>query len=379
MKNEKLNILIIRNFANEVNLNSYNLQEVGMAKALVKKGHSCDIVYYTHNKKMIKQTISVENSKINIYWCPAIKFMSNAIYVSLIKKRFFESYDVIQTSEYNQIMTYILCKLTTKPVVLYHGPYNDNKKDYINKIYDKLFLKFINKNISAVISKSYLATKYLKIKNFKKIHTLGVGLDTSNFNQVNTSTIQQIKDSLKDNKVILYVGRLDDNKNIKFMIDTLERVVKVNKSIKLVLVGRGENEKVKEYMEYASEKNILKYIMHINGLSQNELPSIYNLSDIFILPSKSEIFGMVILESMYFSTPVISSLNGGSSVVIDNGINGFVIENFDSQLWSNKIVELFNNQNDLKNLKYNANKSVKRFTWDVLIDKYIEVYKSILD
>ncbi|CEQ00895.1 glycosyltransferase family 4 protein [Paraclostridium sordellii] len=375
-----MNILIIRNSADKVNINSYNLQEIGIARALIKKGHNCDIVYYTDSKCMEYEYINIGDKKITIYWCPAIKILNNAIYIELFKNKFLSKYDVVQTSEYNQIMTYLLSKFQDKPVVLYHGPYKDLRIKKLNKLYDKLFLKSICKNIKFVISKSVLSEDYLLKKGLTNISTVGVGLDIDRFNfLIEEIDIYSELDINKNTRILLYVGRLEERRNIKFILDVFKSTLDKEKDqdIKLLLIGDGNKEDKKLYFSYAEKLGIMGNIIYLQKIQQSKLRYVYEISDVFLLPTKYEIFGMVLLESMYFGLPVITSRNGGSLTIIENQVNGIVIDEFDINVWSNYIIKILRDDNFKKKLSLNASNTIKgNYTWDILIDKYIAIYNS---
>lgn len=61
-------------------------------------------------------------------------------------------------------------------------------------------------------------------------------------------------------------------------------------------------------------------------MEQKYLSGVYNLADFFLLPTEYEIFGMVLLEAMYYKTVVLTTDNGGSSTLIDNGRNGYILK-----------------------------------------------------
>ncbi|MBE0342848.1 glycosyl transferase, partial [Paenibacillus sp. 28ISP30-2] len=82
-------ILYLRNFASKVNGASYNLQEVGLGKALVRKGFDCDIVYYNdHKETHLEQVYRHEGCTLRIIWLHGFKFLSNSIYRDVLKDSF---------------------------------------------------------------------------------------------------------------------------------------------------------------------------------------------------------------------------------------------------------------------------------------------------
>lgn len=367
-----MKILIVRNYASELNIENYNSQELGMAKAFIEKGYQCDIIYYTKSKKPWKKEIKVNDEKITIFYEPAVNFMSNSIYFKLLKNDFFSQYDIIQSSEYNQIMTLLLSSKYKNKVILYHGPYTNEKrliKRIFYEFYDRLFIKIINKNLKGIISKSKLATEYLERKGFTNITTVGVGLDGEKLGDLRKSK------NIIPSKELLYIGQLNDRKNILFIFKLLREILKKDKKFKLTIIGDGKLEDKKRYFKYAEENNLLNSIDYIQNIPQNKIKEKYLQAGIFLLPSKEEIFGMVLLESMYFGVPVFSSYNGGSSTVIKNGINGFVFKEFDEKIWSKKILELMKDSKKYKKVSLEAQKIIKsEFSWLKIVENYIELY-----
>ena len=117
-----MRILILRTMANVLHLTTYNLQEVGLAKALTRLGHHCDIVYYTDEKKDRHETILFDGDKaITILWTHGYNIFYEAFYPSL--KKYIGDYDIIQVSEYVGINSLWLNAKHQDKTVNYQGPY----------------------------------------------------------------------------------------------------------------------------------------------------------------------------------------------------------------------------------------------------------------
>ena len=95
----------------------------------------------------------------------------------------------------------------------------------------------------------------------------------------------------------------------------------------------------------------------------------------FVFTSNYEIFGMVLLESMFFGLPVISSMNGGASVLIQNGENGYIMDCFDIQKWMEKIIQLVKDQNQCAEMGKKAHETIEKyFLWERLADQFLNAY-----
>ena len=371
-------ILYIRSAPYKVNLNSYNLQEVGFSKELCKKGIDCDIIYYSDEDK--DQVIyEYGDNKVTILWRKGIRIIRTGIYPKILNDKFMNKYDLIITTEYGQIMS-LLCSKYNPKVVLYNGPYyNMFKIPIVEKIYDILFAKRINKNMDKIFAKSKLAKEFLESKGFTNIDTLGVGLDITVFNQdiKLNKEVNDVIEYMKSNKCLLYVGSLEDRKNFRFILSVFEKVNKIHPEIKLVVVGKGKESYVKssfEMIDSITRDNIL----HINQMDNKYLKYIYEESKVFLLPSKLEIFGMVLLEAMYFGATTITSVNGGSATLIENGKNGVVIDSFKEDIWIEKIIRLVNNDDDRRQISINAKKTIlDGFTWEKISRKFLRALDTV--
>lgn len=365
-----MKILIIRMFPNVVNINNYNMQEIGLANALIKKGHICDIVYYGNENK-----IQILENNIKIYWVKGKNFLKNAIYDKSLYE-IVKDYDVIQTSEYNQIGNIKLLKECGNKLVIYHGPYASiyNKKfQFKCNLFDKVYFNFYPKYKEVpIIAKSKLAENYLRSKKFKNITTIGVGFNPQRFENIKSNN-DKFKEISSDFVNLLYVGEINDNKNIKFLLKTFHKVCCNCKNVKLIIVGKGTDEYKNECFDLAKQLGIFENIIYYESVGQAELPYLYNKCKIFLLPSKHEIFGMVLLEAMFMGLIPITTLHGGSSTLIENEKNGFILD-LDEELWSTKILNLINAANDISE---NAKNTIKNnFIWDRIVERFEEIYSS---
>lgn len=383
-----MKILIVRTFPDILDIQSYNVQEIGLAKALIRKGHICDIALYGGKEDDHKQTIVFDESRdandvksFVIYWLKGMNLLKNGFLYSV--KKIIPNYDVIQVAEYDQIASW---KLYTKPIVptvMYHGLYASTYTRGYNlkcAVFDKLFLWRRPVSNVVALSKSELAADFLRDKGFETIRAVGVGIDDERFR--NTS---QTFNKLEDNCFykLLYIGKLEDRRNSLWLIELLEELVYVRKQkIKMTIIGCGEEDYQKLFEEKANRLIKDGYLVYIPKATQDEMPQIYGSHDMFVFPSHYEIFGMVLLEAMYFGLTVISSFNGGSSTLIRDGINGVIQRDFKINNWSD-CIELFLPDKENKiylDMGKNARDTIiNNFLWDKLADRFIESYSEAIE
>lgn len=373
-----MKILIIRNYPSfmDVEHNTYNIQEIGLAKALIRKGHICDIVFWAKDEEKVVDYVFDDNKHINVYYRKGRNILKNAIYNNI--DDLIESYDVIQPCEYNQLQSWLLAKKYSDKTVIYHGPYySPFNKGYntMCKITDRLVLGTYKRKNTPFIVKSKLSEDFLVKKGIKNVTVAGVGVDLDAFKvnkadkiPENVKAIDDIDSEIK----LLYIGRLEPRRNIPFLFDVLKGVRDKGVNAILVVIGTGDSQYKKTVFDYACKIGVIDSIYYIDKLEQKYLSCVYSICDIFVLPTYYEIFGMVLLEAMYFGKTAVTTENGGSDMLISNGDDGIVIKEFDVNKWVNAIIE---NKDDGR-IGKNAEIKIKdRFVWDCLADKFIEIYK----
>lgn len=374
-----MKILIIRCMASLLDLknNTYNLQEIGLAKALVRKGHEVDVIFWTDSEeKTVK--VRVENDKeINVIYKKSKVILKNSIFdLDLI----IDKYDIVQASEYNQFQSWILAKKYFQKTVIYHGPYYSkfNKKyNLMCYLFDLILLPRYIKYNTKFIAKSYKAKQFLLNKGIKEnnICVAGVGIDLDVFNTNNDTEYDNVVEIPKNRINLLYIGRIEKRRNTKFLLNLIKYINdKTKNKYQLILIGKGNLKYVEECKELIVKLEISNDVIWIEKLEQKYLQTIYKNCEYFLLPTEYEIFGMVLLESMYFSTKVITTSNGGSDMLIKNQCNGYIIDELSVSKWTDIIENnLFKNEVAKK-----ANETiVNKFTWSVLIEKFIEVYEVV--
>lgn len=381
------NILLVRATPNDLDINAYNVQQVGIGKSLVNKGYNYDFITFKKNAPR-KETVFYEKDgcRAKCIELPRIRVLRWGINTDICKKEFLDKYDLIICQEYYQLETYLIsCK--SNRVAMYTGPYyNMFLPKCFSPIYDFLFTKRINRQIKHKFVKSVLAYDFMEKKGYTGLTNVGVALDTSRFVDVEIlPETKQLIDFMKTNKCLLYVGSLIERKNYPFLLETYKKMLQRDPDVKLVLIGKSKVsgvEKIswKKDSEYAAkyDKNLTEKekagIYHLERLANPQLRYIYPLAKAFLLPSIQEIFGMVLLEAMYFGAPVVSSRNGGSLTLMADGKCGQIVDEFDAEKWCDAISKYLDDPQYAKSVVEAAmNKVKEEYTWDVITQKMLEI------
>lgn len=359
-------ILLVRSGPYQVDPSSYNLQELGLAAAFSKYGVKCDVVYY--NKSKNYDEIFIKNGvEIKVLWRKGIRLLRSGIYPSLLEKSFLKNYDAVICSEYSQIMSILFSKKIK--TYIYNGPYyNLFKVPFIEPVYDKLFCKMINSKINRVFCKTKKAEQFLNKKGIYNTVVTGVGLDIEKYNKEKEPRLDTISilEAMKDHKNLLYIGSIIKRKNIELLIRTFNQFANQREysKVQLIIIGTG-SVKYKSYCQSLIDDSLKGRVLWFDHIDNAQAKFVYEAADIFLLPSVKEIFGMVLLEAMYFGLPVVSSNSAGAETLIKNGNNGYIVSKFNEQYWSTTIKKILDNTVLAKKVGDTAhNTIVKHFMWD---------------
>ncbi len=178
-------------------------------------------------------------------------------------------------------------------------------------------------------------------------------------------------------KYILFIGRFEEYKGIKYLLNAFKIVKSKIPDINLVLIGSGSLEQ--DIQVFIKENNFSKSIKIYNWLSYEELPPYYRNALMMICPSTHEPWAFVVNEAMASGLPVIaSSAVGAARALIKNNENGFIVPPQDSQAIADKITTLLNDENLRKRISQNAYRTVKQYTIGKISDIYYKVFNFVI-
>ena len=177
-----------------------------------------------------------------------------------------------------------------------------------------------------------------------------------------------------DEKILIHVSNLRPVKRIGDVLTIFKNVNKKVKS-KLIIIGEGpEMENINEFMEENPE--LIDKIKLLGKV--NDLYRILQLSDVFLLPSEQESFGLAALEAMASKTPVISSNAGGIPEVNIQGETGYLAEIGNVEAMSNYCIKLLSDEVLLDKMKHNAKEQALRFDLQNILPIYIKMYEETI-
>ncbi|NCF65584.1 MAG: glycosyltransferase [Chloroflexi bacterium] len=177
---------------------------------------------------------------------------------------------------------------------------------------------------------------------------------------------------------VIFVGRTSYDKGAIHAAQAVLHLRNQGSNIRLVLIGRETDEFHRFYDDLpASDQQAL----HVLGYVEESLKHAYlKEAEALLLPSRSDSFGIVLLESWLYSRPVIAAASGGIPDVVDDGKNGILVPFGDISSLSSAIKLLSENQELSRALGENGyQKLVARYTWAAVTDIVVDAYREVVD
>jgi glycosyltransferase involved in cell wall biosynthesis len=241
----------------------------------------------------------------------------------------------------------------------------------------KFFSRFFAKKADFIRIVSPFLFQSLEKLNIErnKIFLIPARCDSQLFN-INNVNSNKPKFFDKNKINLLFVGNLLVSKGVNTLLEAFSLIEKEYPNIGLVFVGDGEEKE--GLIARSKEFGVDKKVNFLGRVNYEEIPTLMHYSDILILPSFHEGFGRVLLEAMSMHLPIIASNVGGIPFVINDGEDGLLFEAGDIESLKAQILFLINNPDISKKMTENANeKFLKEYEYDVSMEKFINMYKSI--
>jgi glycosyltransferase involved in cell wall biosynthesis len=206
------------------------------------------------------------------------------------------------------------------------------------------------------------------------IFVLPYGVDLSIFYSSNHEFVSTLPEQKSGDPFrIVYAGQITLRKGLHYLIEAFEKIKDEN--VELVLIG-----KVDESMTNVVEKTLNNPKIRITGtIPKIELSQLYQTGSVFILPSLADSWGLVVLEAMACGLPVITTENTGSSEVIIDGQNGFVVPIRNPDALKEKITYLMEHPQIRQEMALNAQNSIHECSWENYGNRLISIYQTIWD
>jgi glycosyltransferase involved in cell wall biosynthesis len=358
------------------------------AEGLVKQGHSATIITSDFLNFDGNQKVNIPEEIIN--GVKVIRLKSFRIFgkdaLTIFPKiftmsKFLNEFDVIHTITFGYFTTWscALLKLfgfIKKPIV--YSPHYAPIKTYpalLVALYEKTLgtLTVRTAKIVVLLTKAY--QKFFEKLGAKK--TIIVPPVVTMIPEVSSETKDDLRRQLNitpDQKVIVSISRVVYSKGIHYFVHALSEILKKEPNAVLIIAGKGEY--LPEIQKLADSLGVSKNIRYAGAISDDTKVSLLNIADLFFLLSFSgESFGIAAVEAMSIGLPVLGSNRGAIPYVVQDRINGLIVDPENTQEVAAKTLELLQTKQNY----YKQNKEyAKEFAEENVVKKLIELYSTAI-
>ena len=303
-------------------------QALTLASHLVAQGVDVTILTSRFNSSW-KQTEHINNVPVIRLPSPDIKVVGAIIFLTCLayyliwhRKR----YSLIHTYQisYTSFVSILLCKILQKPSLLKvasSGSGGDIRRAR-KTLWGKLCL-FMAKRATRIIAVSDAVKRELleELVPHASITSIANGVNLDRYDWHKDKSAMRKRMGLPEKNTIIYTGLLSPEKGVDFLIRTFANMLQKHHYQLLIIADGPEQEAV---VKLIAEHNLDGSVLLISRVE--EVASYLKASDLFVLPSRFEGLSNALLEAMACGLPVISTRVGGSRDIIEDGVNGLLVE-----------------------------------------------------
>ena len=269
-------------------------------------------------------------------------------------------------------------------IYTYHTLYPEYVKSYVwrgrlitPKMVAKITAIFSNR-CDLNIAPSEKIKKLLKSYGVKKpIKVLSTGIKVEKFNKkVRPNNFRDRYKIEPDENVLLYVGRLGQEKNIEFLIKTFFVLKQNRQKLKLLIVGDGPAKRSLENL--AKNYGLKKDIIFTGYLSPREIIKANQSADLFVFASKTDTQGLVILEAAASGLPIVAVKDDAFIKILINKANGFVVKQ-NVEEFNQKVLKILDNKKLYYRMSKKSVKIAKNFSIEKQTEQLLSAYRSLLE
>jgi glycosyltransferase involved in cell wall biosynthesis len=370
----------------------------GLNTTLVKKG--VDVTVYSTNAGLDKEVpvnreVNVDGVKVTYFaFTKFFEFMGAtgwqfSLPMTRALKRNLKAFDIVYIVaiwNYPTAAAAHYCRKYKKPYIISPRgllyPYTTGKKSWKKLPYYYLVAKRDLKCASAIHytteDEAEQCHSRLGLKN--KPIIIPNGIDLAEFSNLpEPESLSNKYPVLKDKKVILFLSRINWKKGLNILSKAYGRLARERDDVHLLIVGNDEGGYEKKVKAWFKDEGVFDRVTFTGILTGGEKLEAYAGSDIFVLPSYSENFGMVVIEAMACGLAVIISNRVGVHREVERSKAGLVIRPDSGELY-NAMANLLDGRGNFLRMKERAKRLVEeRFSIEKIVDKMIEVFGEIID
>lgn len=285
------------------------------------------------------------------------------------------NYDILHLHYPNPFadIALLLSNFKGKLIVHWHSDIVTQKK--LELLYDPIRKLILKKASTIIVTSPTYIKGSMPLKNYnRKIEIVPLGIDTKRIGAPDNEIVTQIKSLYNNKNIIFSLGRQTYYKGFQYLIKS----AKILSDDYVILIG-GKGELYDQHKKYISDNFLDHKVFMVGFIDEKTLPSYYQACDIFALSSieRSEAFGVVQLEAMYFEKPIVSTAieNSGVGWVNANNETGIVVPPRDEKALADAFTLIANSKNKELYGKNGKKRFYNMFNINMISDMIYKIYR----
>jgi glycosyltransferase involved in cell wall biosynthesis len=201
------------------------------------------------------------------------------------------------------------------------------------------------------------------------------GVDTVLFNPNNNGEYLREKFGVPRRDVVLYTGRINDEKNLDVLVQAIPYVLD-EVDAHFLFCGSGGGYK-KKMIQLVEQLKVSDYTTFIDFLDWKDYPNVYSLADVFVMPAEAELQSIVTLEAVASGLPVVAVNKGAVPELVVSG-NGFLFESGNSEQLADHVISILSNHDLKRTMSQRSLEAIKRHSMGTVCSQYLRVYENLL-
>lgn len=375
-----MRIAFVRTASNKLCYGGYNIQELGLAKALLPYGVSTDFYARFSNMDSTVEIAGDERgNRVVAHPLKGKQIWHELMYYPTLRHDLLGGgYDVVQLLDDSQMMLPGLFKALKKSgvkTVLCQGMYRNfsgKVARLMQIVYDATCAATLNEYSDIKIAKTEAAKEYLLSKGYENVTVLPVGLD-----EIRPERDEAFEEEISAFKkvhpyLLLYVGAIEGRRNPGFLVDLVKELD--SDDVGLVVIGKGPL--CLPVADRIRKEGLGEKVLMLEAVPNKNLVSAYERADVFLLPTSYEIYGMVVMESLAYGVPVVSTPEAGPLHLLSDKKYGTCVP-MDTKEWIPVIKYYLDNRNT-KGIRDERIAYINRnYRWPGIARKYFKVISSL--
>ncbi|MHA1214867.1 MAG: glycosyltransferase [Candidatus Hodarchaeales archaeon] len=229
----------------------------------------------------------------------------------------------------------------------------------------------------------------------EKIHIIPAGVDTDWFYPRGSRISAKKQLGFNDEFLILSLGRLDSRKGFDLLVLSIPKLLEYlsphAKEVNVVIsagnkdskgnlaLNESEKQEYQKLLNLSMNLNLKDCFKIIPRIDYSKVPIWYTAADVFVVPSRYETFGLVIVEAMACGTPVVATNIGGPPDIITDGFDGYTENPENADNFAQKIFSVINNPENHSKMSKNALRTAReRFSWKAVTKSIYTLYDTLM-